>query len=137
MGRTNYREDEVMNFKVNVSASDGYKIRMLEDVDSKDLSFIVDEINFYDDNKGDDVIIEIDGSKLQFDITQSKEEDDAYEIGFQGDFSAEISDDELTLLEENEFIVDYNLIIERDGEDFEQDECYELIHNTSVAIEKK
>ena len=66
MGRTNYREDEVMNFKVNVSTSDGYKIRMLEDVDSKDLSFIVDEINFYDDNKGDDVIIEIDGSKLQF-----------------------------------------------------------------------
>ena len=137
MGRTNYREDEVMNFKVNVSTSDGYKIRMLEDVDSKDLSFIVDEINFYDDNKGDDVIIEIDGSKLQFDITQSKEEDDAYEIGFQGDVSAEISDDELTLLEENEFIVDYNLIIERGGEDFEQDECYELIHNTSVAIEKK
>ena len=70
-----------MNFKVNVSTSDGYKIRMLEDVDSKDLSFIVDEINFYDEHKGDDIIIEIDGSKLKFEITESKEED-AYEIGF-------------------------------------------------------
>jgi hypothetical protein len=124
-----------MNFKVNVSTSDGYKIRVLENVNFKSLSFIVDEINFYDEQKGDDIIIEIDGSKLKFDITESKEKD-VFEIGFQGEFSAEISDDELSGLEANAFIVDYNLIIEKDGEDFEQDECYELIHNTNIEIEK-
>ena len=130
-------EDDGMNFKVNVPTSDGYKIRMLEDVNIENLSFIVDEINFYDDDKEDDVIIEIDGSKLQFDIKEFKEEDNAYEIGFQGEFSTEISDDELSLLEGKEYIVDYNLIIENDGEDFEQDECYELIHNTNITIERK
>ena len=58
-------------------------------------------------------------------------------LDFKENFCAAIRDDELTALEAIEFIVDYNLIIERDGEDFEQDECYELIHNTSVAIDKK
>lgn len=125
-----------MRFSVKVNKNDGYVIRFLEDVDTENLEFIIDEINVFDDDSGDDVIIEVDGSELNFSMEKSSEDENAFEIIFEGNLTADMSDDELSLLESKEFKVDYNLIIEGDGDELEQDEAYELIHNKNIKISK-
>lgn len=125
-----------MRFSVKVNKNDGYVIRFLEDVDTENLELIIDEINFFDDDSGDDVIIEVDGSELNFSMEKSSEDENAFEIIFEGNLTADMSDDELSLLESKEFKVDYNLIIEGDGDELEQDEAYELIHNKNIKISK-
>ena len=125
-----------MRFSVKVNKNDGYVIRFLEDVDTENLEFIIDEINVFDDDSGDDVIIEVDGSELNFSMEKSSEDENAFEIIFEGNLTADMSDDELSLLVSKEFKVDYNLIIEGDGDELEQDEAYELIHNKNIKISK-
>ena len=121
-------------FRVEVNPEDGYKIRLIDDIDPKNLSFSIDEINFYDDEIEDDVIVEIDGSKLKFFVEGFDEEANAYQIGFSGYLSAEINENEKSILKKINYRVDYNLNIENDGDDFEQDESYELIHNSNIVL---
>jgi hypothetical protein len=119
--------------QINVDCDSGYSIRWLSDSDFGHYEPEIDEVNFYDEDAQDDIIIPIVDSDLTFSI---EEDDDVINIGFSGTIELSMSKEDYGKLEAQNFSVDYLMVFnDSDGDQAESDEDYELVENYNIVLD--
>ena len=95
----------------------------------------IDEITFFDEKNEDDIIAPLTRSALKFSI-EAAGDGNQYNIYFSGTIEFELEPKQRRILEKEGYLVDYCVSFSgRDGGAVSSGEEFELIENTSIALE--
>jgi hypothetical protein len=127
---------EQVKAKVSVKKNDGYKLRWCSRKSIKQFTPCVEEITFYNEKTGEDVIVPLTACKMETKLLEVGK--NLFEIVFTGSLEFELSKKELSVLKSRKFNVDYVVGLKnKKGDQAENGKDFELVENKNINLTVK
>ena len=120
-------------FKVNKSP-EPYKIEWIsKDKDLSDFNLIIDSVNFYDEGFDEEFYLSITKQNLVFEIEKADEEN-LFDIFFEGQIEIETSEIIMDLLDESEYIDYVIYFVDENGKEAKEGREFWLRFNNDLWL---
>jgi hypothetical protein len=123
-------------YKASIRAQrdQGYQVEWKSSNPISSFSCKIEEINFYDEASGSDIIVPVEEEKIKYEIINIGKNN--YEVCFVGGIVFDLTQSQLKKIKNRNFSVDYLMVFfDKDDNQAESDEDYELIQNVNVILE--
>lgn len=124
-------------FRIQVAPEYPYTVRWLREEPIEARMPRLTGVDFYEEDTDTDHYLDTVETNLEFEVERSEDprHKDAYEISFHGYFVVDLTEHQLEVLRENDYLVDYALNLVNPADDSYNEEDTEFVSNFSVKLE--